>query len=76
MATSGLPPPGTHYGPCLESCKHLDCRATLTLAKRLCALCGMPIGFNRSMVSDVERGLLHADCASASLAREHRSEGT
>lgn len=46
MATGTLPRPGTQYGPCVESCLHIDCAATRAQAESACVHCGKPIGYD------------------------------
>lgn len=37
--------PGSKYGPCVEECGHLDCRAARIQASCVCQICGEQIGF-------------------------------
>lgn len=45
MAAAKIPAPGTQYGPCVDECKHLDCKASREQAAALCGLCKKPIGY-------------------------------
>jgi hypothetical protein len=45
MAIGILAAPGTQFGPCAESCRHIDCAATKAQAASPCAVCHEPIGY-------------------------------
>lgn len=64
MAWSILPPPGTEYGPCEDSCEHTDCALTRKMASKVCRICGRPIGYSAKFYEDPDDkdGLVHAVC--------------
>ena len=45
MAAGIIPPPGSKYGPCLETCEHRDCRLTRDMAATVCSFCSDAIGY-------------------------------
>lgn len=43
MAAGTLPAPGTKHGPCLLTCRHIDCGVTRAMMAATCRDCGKPI---------------------------------
>lgn len=58
-----IPEPGSKYGPCLEPCRHLDCKANREAAAEKCVTCADPIGFDVPYYKGEAGGLEHAKCA-------------
>lgn len=53
MAFGTIPPPGTTFGPCIDStCAHKDCEQSRVMAKSTCRYCGNPIGFDTRFSRD------------------------
>ena len=69
MAAGTLPHPGSHYGPCAQSCAHRDCAETRRMAAALCSICGYTIGYERLFYRDGEI-MTHAVCAEDRADRE------
>ncbi len=69
MPTSRLSEPGTEFGPCVESCSHVDCAATRRQAASKCRLCRNAIGYGERYYTDPDdrTALVHAVCLEASL---------
>ncbi len=70
MAASSLPEPGSELGPCLPSCKHVDCAATRAMAADRCPYCRQPIGYGRRFYElPGSSALAHASCHEAAIER-------
>jgi len=62
MAAGTLSAPGTKYGPCKKTCKHLDCAKTRLMADELCRHCLNPIGYEVRFYQLDDKTLVHAHC--------------
>lgn len=61
MAAGTLPAPGTQYGPCKSSCKHIDCAETRERAASACIYCRRKVGFGVRVYQHGEY-TVHARC--------------
>lgn len=51
MAAIRIEAPGTDFGPCMERCKHEDCRESRSTASSVCVYCGKRIGYETKYFS-------------------------
>lgn len=81
MAAGSLPEPGTQYGPCVPTCKHIDCAATRATAGAPCRLCNEVIGYERAFyheraesksVVEARDSFVHAVCAETEVEEQRR----
>ena len=68
MAAITNPKPGSEYGPCLDECRHLDCKENRQRAAAFCRFCEKRIGYETRYYNDPEhpeppnREFVHAAC--------------
>lgn len=63
MAAGVFSKPGSEYGPCAETCVHIDCASTREEASSSCRICVKEIGYDRRFYSEGNgSGLVHASC--------------
>lgn len=75
MAGGILPPPGSRYGPCLDTaCCHKDCEFTRLQAACVCKYCGQPIGYEADFyVVGSPFDLAHCPCAETAADAEYEA---
>jgi hypothetical protein len=70
MAAGYIQKPGREWGPCLDPCSHLDCKANREMAASLCKYCHQQIGYERGFYNVRETAndpndLVHSSCHEA-----------
>ena len=74
MSAGRLPAPGTKFGPCIPTCKHVDCAATREDATATCRFCLEPIGYECRFYREASgTKLVHALCLEDDV--EHSRKG-
>ena len=73
MAAGFISEPGTEYGPCAKTCKHIDCIENRCIAATTCKICGKPIGYRKRFYQERSlMALVHAICGYKMIEDEQR----
>lgn len=54
--------PGTVHGPCSGECDHDACHDKRATARKLCAVCTRPLGWDTAIIDDDPSRAAHAKC--------------
>lgn len=68
MATALIPAVGSEYGPC-ERCSHIDCAAIREMARSICPICEIPMGYGTHYYEE-NGSPVHAECYEVKVEAE------